>query len=136
MDVDEAVANLATWYDQAGNITTNTNNETTDSSTANVGNLNIQAAGSQFYSGTFVNQLFAPAIYKQLVTVAEQRYNAKIRTMVVPTSLRTMISDQIGTSNTSINRRNVEKGDTVATYEGKGLPHHIAANQEIFALAA
>lgn len=100
------------------NITTNTNNENTDSSTANVGNLNISATGSQFYTGTFTNQLFAPAIYKQLVTVAEQRYNAKIRTMVVPTSLRTMISDQIGTSNTSINRRNVEKGDTVATYEG------------------
>ena len=118
------------------NITTNTNNETSDSSTANVGNLNIQANGSQFYTGTFVNQLFAPAIYKQLVTVAEQRYNAKIRTMVVPTSLRTMISDQIGTSNTSINRRNVERGDTVATYEGKRLPHHIAANEETFALAA
>lgn len=100
------------------NITTNTNNETTDSSAANVGNLNISADGSQFYTGTFVNQLFAPAIYKQLVTVAEQRYNAKIRCMVVPTSLRTMISDQIGTSNTSINRRNVEKGDTVSTYEG------------------
>ena len=100
------------------NITTNTNNETTDSATANVGNLNIAADGSQFYTGTYTNQLFAPAIYKQLVTVAEQRYNAKIRTMVVPTSLRTMISDQIGTSNTSINRRNVEKGDTVATYEG------------------
>ena len=100
------------------NITTNTNNETTDSSAANVGNLNISADGSQFYTGTFTNQLFAPAIYKQLVTVAEQRYNAKIRCMVVPTSLRTMISDQIGTSNTSINRRIVEKGDTVSTYEG------------------
>ena len=100
------------------NITTNTNNETTDSSAANVGNLNISADGSQFYTGTFTNQLFAPAIYKQLVTVAEQRYNAKIRCMVVPTSLRTMISDQIGTSNTAINRRNVEKGDTVSTYEG------------------
>jgi hypothetical protein len=101
-----------------GNITTNTNNESTDSSVANVGNLVIDANGSQFYTGTFTNQLFAPALYKQLVTVAEQRYNAKIRTMVVPTSLRTMISDQIGTSNTSINRRNVERGDTVSTYEG------------------
>jgi hypothetical protein len=29
-----------------------------------------------------------------------------------------MISDQIGTSNTSINRRNVERGDTIQTYEG------------------
>ena len=102
----------------SANITTNTNNETSDSSAANVGNLVINADGSQFYTGTFTNQLFSPTIYKQLVTAAEQRYNAKIRTMVVPTSLRTMISDQIGTSNTSINRRNVERGDTVSTYEG------------------
>jgi hypothetical protein len=29
-----------------------------------------------------------------------------------------MISDNIGTSNTSINRRNVERGDTIQTYEG------------------
>lgn len=102
----------------AANITTNTNNESTDSSVANVGNLVINADGSQFYTGTFTNQLFSPTIYKQLVTTAEQRYNAKIRCMIVPTSLRTMISDQIGTSNTSINRRNVERGDTVSTYEG------------------
>ena len=102
----------------AANVTTNTNNASTDSATANVGNLNITADGTQFYTGTFVNQLFSPINYKQLVTTAEQRYNAKIRTMVVPTSLRTMISDQIGTSNTSINRRNVERGDTIQTYEG------------------
>jgi len=100
------------------NITTNTNNASTDSATANVGNLVITADGTQFYTGTFTNQLFSPINYKQLVTTAEQRYNAKIRTMVVPTSLRTMISDQIGTSNTSINRRNVERGDTIQTYEG------------------
>jgi hypothetical protein len=100
------------------NITTNTNNASSDSSSANVGNLNISSNGTQFYTGTFTNQLFAPVTYKQLVTTAEQRYNAKIRTMVVPTSLRTMISDQIGTSNTSINRRNVERGDTIQTYEG------------------
>ena len=100
------------------NITTNTNNESSDSSSANVGNLNIQANGSQFYTGTFTNQVFQPVIYKQLVTTAEQRYNAKIRTMVVPTSLRTMISDNIVNSNTSINRRNVERGDTIQTYEG------------------
>jgi hypothetical protein len=102
----------------AANITTNTNNEDTDSSTANVGNLVINSNGSQFYTGTFTNQVFSPTIYKQLVTVAEQRYNAKIRTMVVPTSLRTMISDNIVNSNTSINRRNVERGDTISTYEG------------------
>lgn len=100
------------------NITTNTNNESTDSAVANVGNLVINSDGSQFYTGTFTNQLFQPVIYKQLVTVAEQRYNAKIRTMVVPTSLRTMISDNIVNSNTSINRRNVERGDTIQTYEG------------------
>jgi hypothetical protein len=89
-----------------------------DTSTANVGNLNIQANGTQFYTGTLTNQLFQPVLYKQLVTTAEQRYNAKIRTMVVPTSLRTMISDNIVNSNTSINRRNVERGDTIQTYEG------------------
>jgi len=102
----------------AANITTNTNNASSDSSTANVGNLNISANGTEFYSGTFTNQLFQPVLYKQLVTTAEQRYNAKIRTMVVPTSLRTMISDNIVNSNTSINRRNVERGDTIQTYEG------------------
>lgn len=102
----------------AANVTTNTNNESTDSSSANVGNLVISSNGSQFYTGTFTNQLFQPVLYKQLVTTAEQRYNAKIRTMVVPTSLRTMISDNIVNSNTSINRRNVERGDTIQTYEG------------------
>jgi len=102
----------------SANITTNTNNASSDSSTANVGNLNIQSNGTQFYTGTFTNQVFAPVTYKQLVTTAEQRYNAKIRTMVVPTSLRTMISDNIVNSNTSINRRNVERGDTIQTYEG------------------
>ena len=100
------------------NITTNTNNASSDSSTANVGNLNISSNGTQFYTGTYTNQVFQPVIYKQLVTTAEQRYNAKIRTMVVPTSLRTMISDNIVNSNTSINRRNVERGDTIQTYEG------------------
>jgi hypothetical protein len=102
----------------AANITTNTNNASSDSSTANVGNLVITSSGTQFYTGTFTNQVFQPVIYKQLVTTAEQRYNAKIRTMVVPTSLRTMISDNIVNSNTSINRRNVERGDTIQTYEG------------------
>ena len=102
----------------AANITTYTNSASSDTSTANVGNLNIQSNGTQYYTGTFVNQVFQPVIYKQLVTTAEQRYNAKIRTMVVPTSLRTMISDNIVNSNTSINRRNVERGDTIQTYEG------------------
>jgi hypothetical protein len=99
-------------------INTNTNDATTDSATTVTGNLQILANGTQFYTGTFTNQAFSPITYKQLVTVAEERYNAKIRTMVAPTSLRTTISDLIGTSNTSINRRNVERGDTIQTYEG------------------
>jgi len=102
----------------AANITSNQTSASSDSVTANVGNLIINSNGTQFYTGTFVNQTFQPVIYKQLVTTAEQRYNAKIRTMVVPTSLRTMISDNIVNSNTSINRRNVERGDTIQTYEG------------------
>ena len=94
------------------------NNEDTDSATQISNALRIYANGSYFYSGTFTNQVFSPALYKQLVTVAEQRYNAKIRTMVAPTSLRTIISDNIVSSNTSVNRRNVERGDTIQTYEG------------------
>jgi hypothetical protein len=116
-----AFAGTQSWNPTSGtatNITTNTNNESSDSSAANIGNVNIAGDGSQFYTGTFTNQVFSPVLYKQLVTTAEQRYNAKIRTMVVPTSLRTIVSDNIGASNTSINRRNVEKGDTIQTYEG------------------
>ena len=94
------------------------NNEDTDSATQISNALRIYANGSYYYSGTFTNQVFSPVLYKQLVTTAEQRYNAKIRCMVAPTSLRTIISDNIGTSNTSINRRNVERGDTIQTYEG------------------
>jgi len=56
-------------------------------------------------------------LYKQLVTTAEQRFNAKIRTIVCPTSLRTHLSDTMPTSR-SINRVNSERGDTIATYEG------------------
>ena len=99
-------------------ITTNVNNASTDSATATANALVVNANGTTFYTGTFTNQSFAPITYKQLVTVAEQRYNAKVRTMVAPTSLRTSISDNIGTSQTSINRRNVERGDTIQTYEG------------------
>jgi hypothetical protein len=94
------------------------NNEDTDSSTQISNALRIYANGSYYYSGTFTNQVFSPVLYKQLVTVAEQRYNAKIRTMLAPTSLRTIISDNIVSSNTSVNRRNVERGDTIQTYEG------------------
>ena len=63
-------------------------------------------------------QQFSPFLYKQLVTTAEQRFNAKITNMVVPTSMRTHISDQLPTSR-SINRFNpADKGDTIGTYEG------------------
>jgi len=114
-------AGTQSWNTTTGNLaafSTWTNNATTDSASEDVGNIVISANGTQYYTGTFTNQVFSPVLYKQLVTVAEQRYNAKIRTMVVPTSLRTIVSDNIGASNTSINRRNVERGDTIQTYEG------------------
>ena len=70
-----------------------------------------------FASGVTLQQ-FSPYLYKQLVTTAEQRFNAKITNMVVPTSMRTHISDQMPTSR-SINRFNpADKGDTIGTYEG------------------
>ena len=100
-----------------GDIDSNINNESTDSAATTTGALNVYGNGSSFYSGTFTNQYFSPALYKQLVTVAEQRYNAKIRTVVAPTSLRTSISDNIPQSR-SINRVNSERGDTIQTYEG------------------
>jgi hypothetical protein len=56
-------------------------------------------------------------LYKQLVTVAEQRYNAKIRTVVAPTSLRTSLSDNMPQSR-GINRVDSARGDTIQTYEG------------------
>lgn len=101
-----------------GDINTYVNNESTDVATAAaVGNLVVYADGSAFYGGTFTNQYFSPSLYKQLVTTAEQRYNAKIRTVVCPTSLRTSISDNIPQSR-SINRVDSARGDTIATYEG------------------
>jgi hypothetical protein len=98
-------------------ITTNVNNATTDSSSATANTFTMNSNGTTFYTGTFTNQLFSPILYKQLVTVAEERYNAKIRTIVAPTSLRTMLSDTFPTSRT-INRVNSERGDTIQTYEG------------------
>ena len=69
-------------------------------------------------SGTNTLQNFSPILYKQLVTTAEQRFNAKITNMVVATSMRTSISDNIPQSR-SINRFNpADKGDTIGTYEG------------------
>ena len=93
------------------------NNEDTDSSTQISNALRIYANGNYYYNGTFTNQYFSPALYKQLVTVAEQRYNAKIRTIVAPTSLRTSISDNIAQSR-GINRVDSSRGDTISTYEG------------------
>lgn len=93
------------------------NNEDTDSATQISNALRIYANGSYFYAGTFTNQYFSPALYKQLVTTAEQRYNAKIRTVVAPTSLRTSLSDNMPQSR-GINRVDSARGDTISTYEG------------------
>jgi hypothetical protein len=105
------------------------NNEGTDAVTQGTANLlviggqgttatnNGEYLGSSFYSYTGALQQFAPSLYKQLVTTAEQRFNAKIRTIVCPTSLRTHLSDTMPTSR-GINRVNSERGDTIATYEG------------------
>jgi len=98
-------------------ITTNVNNATTDTPVVTANTFTMNSNGTTFYTGTFTNQLFSPIIYKQLVTTAEERYNAKIRTIVAPTSLRTMLSDTFPTSRT-INRVNAERGDTIQTYEG------------------
>ena len=107
------------------------NNETSDATTN--GSANAWVVGGSLVSGSLVNtgeglgssyytytgtlQQFSPSLYKQLVTVAEQRFNAKIRTIVCPTSLRTHLSDTMPTSR-GINRVNSERGDTIATYEG------------------
>lgn len=98
-------------------ITTNVNNATSDVPVVTANTFTMNSNGTTFYTGTFTNQLFSPIIYKQLVTTAEERYNAKIRTIVAPTSLRTMLSDTFPTSRT-INRVNAERGDTIQTYEG------------------
>lgn len=78
---------------------------------------NGEGLGSSYYTYTAQLEQFAPSTYKQLVTTAEKRFNAKIRTVVCPTSLRTHLSDTFPTSR-SLNRVNSERGDTIATYEG------------------
>ena len=107
-------------------FTTYTNGETTDVVTTQSGLVigggtgATQGAylGSVYYAATDeTNSQFYPAIYKQLVTAAEQRFNAKIRTVVCPTSLRTHLSDTMPTSR-GINRVNSERGDSIQTYEG------------------
>jgi len=117
-------------FNPLGTAYTLFNNETSDLITgsatsfivggqASAGSItnNGEGLGSNFYSYTSQLQQFAPSLYKQLVTTAEQRFNAKIRTIVCPTSLRTHLSDTMPTSR-SINRVNSERGDTIATYEG------------------
>ena len=99
-------AGTQSWNTTTGNLaafSTWTNNATTDSASEDVGNIVISANGTQYYTGTFTNQVFSPVLYKQLVTVAEQRYNAKIRTMVVPTSLDRK-STRLNSSHTDISR--------------------------------
>jgi len=105
---------------------TYTNGETTDVATTQSGIIvgggsgSTQGSylGSTYYVGSDeANTQFYPAIYKQLVTMAEKRFNAKIRTVVCPTSLRTHLSDNMPTSR-GINRVNAERGDTIQTYEG------------------
>jgi len=90
----------------------------TDTNTPFNGVLSNAGLGYFTFSTGVTLQQFSPYLYKQLVTVAEQRFNAKITNMVVPTSMRTHISDMMPTSR-SINRFNpADKGDTIGTYEG------------------
>jgi hypothetical protein len=103
------------------NIATSDSNDTTSATSTNQpfnGLLSNAGLGYFSFSTGQTLQAFSPVLYKQLVTVAEQRFNAKITNMVVPTSLRTTISDNIPQSR-SINRFNpADKGDTIGTYEG------------------
>ena len=103
------------------NLATSDSNDTTSTTSTNQpfnGLLSNAGLGYFSFSSGQTLQAFSPVLYKQLVTVAEQRFNAKITNMVVPTSLRTTISDNIPQSRT-INRFNpADKGDTIGTYEG------------------
>ena len=103
------------------NIATSDGNDVTSATDTNTpfnGLLSNAGLGYFTFSTGVTLQAFSPVLYKQLVTVAEQRFNAKITNMVVPTSLRTTISDNIPQSRT-INRFNpADKGDTIGTYEG------------------
>ena len=104
------------------NLATSDSNDTIGSTVnTNVpfnGLLSNSGLGYFTFSTGVTLQPFSPVLYKQLVTTAEQRFNAKITNMVVPTSLRTTISDNIPQSR-SINRFNpADKGDTIGTYEG------------------
>ena len=103
------------------NLAASDSNDTTSAVATNTpfnGSLPNAGLGYFTFSSGVTLQQFSPYLYKQLVTVAEQRFNAKITNMVVPTSMRTHISDMMPTSR-SINRFNpADKGDTISTYEG------------------
>lgn len=103
------------------NLAASDSNDTTSTTSTNTpfnGVLSNAGLGYFSFSTGQTLQAFSPVLYKQLVTTAEQRFNAKITNMVVPTSLRTSISDNIPQSR-SINRFNpADKGDTIGTYEG------------------
>ncbi len=103
------------------NLAASDSDDTTSAVATNTpfnGSLANAGLGYFTFSSGVTLQAFSPVLYKQLVTVAEQRFNAKITNMVVPTSLRTTISDNIPQSR-SINRFNpADKGDTIGTYEG------------------
>jgi hypothetical protein len=103
------------------NLATSDSNDVTSAVATNTpfnGVLSNAGLGYFTFSSGVTLQAFSPVLYKQLVTTAEQRFNAKITNMVVPTSLRTTISDNIPQSR-SINRFNpADKGDTIGTYEG------------------
>ena len=103
------------------NLATSDANDVTGANSTNIpfiGSLPNAGLGYFTYSSGQTLQVFSPLLYKQLVTTAEQRFNAKITNMVCPTSMRTHISDQMPTSRT-INRFNpADKGDTIGTYEG------------------
>ena len=109
--------NAAAGSGSLSGVDTFINNEDTDVAVQASNAFRVYANGSSFLGGSFTNQFFSPALYKQLVTVAEQRYNAKIRTVVAPTSLRSSISDNI-TQSRGINRVDSARGDTIQTYEG------------------
>jgi hypothetical protein len=103
------------------NLAASDSNDTTSTVSTNVpfnGVLSNAGLGYFSYGSNETAQAFSPVLYKQLVTVAEQRFNAKITNIMAPVSQRTYISDNIAQSR-SINRFNpADKGDTIGTYEG------------------
>ena len=99
-------------------ITTNRNNEDTDVVTSTAGTFSVYSDGSTYYTTpSSVDQGFTPLLYKQLISSAEARLNSKAGMMIVPTAIRTDVSDFMPTSRT-INRVDSSRGDSIGTYEG------------------